>query len=142
VAVDLRQVAVEQDHVVAVACCVPERVFAVEDYVDGHAFASQSHRDRRGQLFVVFDDEHPHLRFSLPLPASRMPQHRLHAGKSFCSPAVTGSGLSLLAAMRCRSPIMLPSALVLLAAGCGGGGGTPGIASVSSSGTTPTTSTT
>jgi hypothetical protein len=44
--------------------------------------------------------------------------------------------------MRCRTPIMLTSALVLLAAGCGGGGGSPGIASVSSSGTTPTTSTT
>ena len=37
---------------------------------------------------------------------------------------------------------MLTSALVLLAAGCGGGGGSPGIASVASSGTTATTSTT
>jgi hypothetical protein len=37
---------------------------------------------------------------------------------------------------------MLTSALVVLAAGCGGGGGSPGIASVASSGTTATTSTT
>ena len=92
VAVDLGQVAVEQDHVVAVSRCVPERVFAVEDDVDGHAFAPQPDRDGGGELLVVFDDEHPHPRFSLPLPASRMPQRRLHTGNSFCSPAVTGSG--------------------------------------------------
>jgi hypothetical protein len=49
--------------------------------------------------------------------------------------------------MRCRRPVIVIPALavgafVLLAAGCGGGGRSPGVASVASSTTTATTSTT
>jgi hypothetical protein len=60
VAVEPGQVAVEQDHVVAVADGVPQGVLAVEDDVHGHPLTAEPDRDRRGELLVVLDDEHAH----------------------------------------------------------------------------------
>ena len=77
VAVDLRQVAVEHDHVVALARHVTESLLAVEGDIDRHPFAAQPDRDRGGELSVILDDEHTHHAL-LPVSAacsSRWPKH-------------------------------------------------------------------
>ena len=57
---DLREVAIEDDDVVAVALGARERRFAVVDDVDRHALAPQAHGDGGCELFVILDDEHAH----------------------------------------------------------------------------------
>jgi hypothetical protein len=60
VAVQLRQIAVEDDHVVALPSGKAERLLAVESEIDRHPLAPESDRDRRGELSVVFDNQDAH----------------------------------------------------------------------------------
>ena len=60
VAVDLGEVAVEDDDVVGVHARVRERVGAVGRDVDGRAVPAQAAGDRRRDARLVLDDEKPH----------------------------------------------------------------------------------
>src|SRR5204863_120066 len=155
VAVNLGQVPVEQDHVGAVSGSVAQRVLAVEGDIDWHSLTAKPDRNRGGELLVVLDYEHAHPGALLCPSCRRMPQLRLHAGDSSCTPGVTDSAVSLLGSrsccfekelsvMRCRHLFIITSAVsagafALLAAGCGGGGASPGVASVASSTTSART---
>ena len=84
VAVDLRQVAVEHDHVVALARHVTESVLAVEGDIDRHPFAAQADGDRGRELSVILDDEHPHHAL---LPVSSTVSARWPAASKACRTA-------------------------------------------------------
>jgi hypothetical protein len=60
VAVDLGEVAIEDDDVVGVHACVREGVGAVGRDVDGRAVPAQAAGDRRRDARLVLDDEKPH----------------------------------------------------------------------------------
>jgi hypothetical protein len=61
VSVDVGEVTVEHDHVVAGEGGVVEGVSAVEDHVDRHALAAQHGGDSHRQLGVVLDHQDSHL---------------------------------------------------------------------------------
>ena len=56
-----RQVAVQDDHVIAVDGRVGERVAPVEDQVDGHALPAQPLGQGGRQAFVIFGHQYPHI---------------------------------------------------------------------------------
>ena len=60
VAVQLGQVAVEDDHVVGHDARLVERRRAVPGDVDRHALAAQPARDGTGDPWFVLGDQHPH----------------------------------------------------------------------------------
>src|SRR5450756_2675300 len=60
VAVHLRQVAVQDDHVVIVEARLVEAAAAVESHIYRHALESQAARDGGSESLLVFDDEHAH----------------------------------------------------------------------------------
>ena len=62
VAVELGQVAVEDDDVVGDDARLDQRGCAVVGDVDGHALAAQAAGDGAGQPAFVFGDEHSHVR--------------------------------------------------------------------------------
>ena len=70
VAVDARQVPVEDDHVIVVLEGALQSRGAVEGDVDRHLRPAQRRADDLGQFLVVFDHEHahrlPHLRLAEP----------------------------------------------------------------------------
>ena len=72
IAMDARQIAVEDDDVVLVDRQVTERIGAVQGDIDGHAFLAQAGGDGFGQHLVIFDDEQSHGHaLSVGLPSAR-----------------------------------------------------------------------
>ena len=60
VAMHLRQVAIEHDHVVVVDRGLPQAGRAVKRDIHRHALALQTERDRLGQLRLILDHQHSH----------------------------------------------------------------------------------
>ena len=95
-----RQVAVEDDDVVAVLKRAAQAGLALEGDIDGHPLTPQPDGDRVRQLLVIFDDQYAHCetvwRCAVDAaPRLSMRRRRLQPGNSDRTRVVTGWRLSI-----------------------------------------------